>query len=85
MIPGINLDPVCDQESRCGCGHLLAILNDSGIEIKCRRCKRIEVINIKRLFRFFKDKEPLSSDPSLALDNEALSCLCHLSKEGISK
>ncbi len=35
----------CDRgDLRCGCGSLLARLNPKGIELKCRRCKRIIVI-----------------------------------------
>lgn len=32
------------NELRCGCGSLVARLNRDGIEIKCRRCKRIKII-----------------------------------------
>jgi phage FluMu protein Com len=31
-------------ELRCECGNLLARLTEEGVELKCRRCKRIVVI-----------------------------------------
>jgi phage FluMu protein Com len=69
MIPSLN------QERRCLCGQLLAVLEQDGIEIKCRRCKRFEKISLPALLQIFKDKEPLSSDPS----GQAMGtpCRCH--------
>lgn len=32
------------QEDRCLCGQLMAVLTLAGVELKCRRCKRIHVI-----------------------------------------
>lgn len=32
------------QEVRCECGSLVAKLVESGIELKCRRCKRLALI-----------------------------------------
>ena len=32
------------QETRCECGHLVAKLRLDGIELKCKRCKRLVVI-----------------------------------------
>jgi hypothetical protein len=32
------------DESRCLCGRLLARLTDTGIELKCPRCRRVVVI-----------------------------------------
>lgn len=32
------------HESRCQCGSLLARLRQEGVELKCRRCKRVVVI-----------------------------------------
>ena len=34
------------EELRCECGNLVARLVEDGLEIKCRRCKRILVIPI---------------------------------------
>ena len=31
-------------ETRCECGQLIAKLRDRGIELKCKRCKRIVLI-----------------------------------------
>jgi phage FluMu protein Com len=33
-----------DREVRCGCGSLVARRTAGGIEIKCRRCKRIVLV-----------------------------------------
>lgn len=32
------------RESRCVCGSLLARLTAAGVELKCRRCKRIVLV-----------------------------------------
>ncbi len=32
------------QESRCECGQLVAKLRPDGVELKCKRCKRIVLI-----------------------------------------
>jgi phage FluMu protein Com len=32
------------NESRCACGSLLARLTAEGVELKCRRCKRLVVV-----------------------------------------
>jgi len=32
------------QEVRCECGSLVAKLVESGVELKCRRCKRLALI-----------------------------------------
>lgn len=31
-------------ETRCECGQLIAKVRDQGLELKCKRCKRIVVI-----------------------------------------
>jgi len=36
------------QDVRCCCGSLLAKLVDGGVELKCRRCKRIVTIPLSR-------------------------------------
>jgi phage FluMu protein Com len=35
-----------EADVRCGCGSLLARRRDEGVEIKCRRCKRVLVIEV---------------------------------------
>jgi tRNA(Ile2) C34 agmatinyltransferase TiaS len=35
--------PDCD-ETRCECGQLIAKVRGQGLELKCKRCKRIIVI-----------------------------------------
>ena len=32
------------QESRCQCGQLVAKLRPGGVELKCKRCKRLVLI-----------------------------------------
>ena len=32
------------REVRCGCGALLARIVPGGVEIKCKRCKRIAIV-----------------------------------------
>jgi len=33
-----------ERETRCECGQLIAKLQQDGIELKCKRCKRIVMI-----------------------------------------
>lgn len=40
-----------DAECRCDCGSLLARLSAVGIELKCRRCKRVVVLPLPALPR----------------------------------
>jgi phage FluMu protein Com len=49
-------DPGALQEVRCGCGCLVAKLLRMGIELKCRRCKRMALIP----FNAFKDGEAVT-------------------------
>jgi phage FluMu protein Com len=50
FVPEPELNPVPAtqthkaEEVRCHCGGLLAKITAKGIEIKCRRCKRVRVI-----------------------------------------
>lgn len=40
-------EPQEDQDklsARCECGNLLAMIVEDGVEIKCRRCKRLVII-----------------------------------------
>lgn len=37
------------EEERCRCGNLLAKVSPRGIEILCRRCKRVHVISWQEL------------------------------------
>ena len=32
------------KEARCHCGHLVARLCKEGVELKCKRCKRIVIL-----------------------------------------
>lgn len=33
-----------DRETRCECGQLIAKVGEGGLELKCKRCKRIVLI-----------------------------------------
>ncbi len=37
------------HEHRCPCGSLLAKLTSQGIELKCRKCKRVQLIPNSRI------------------------------------
>jgi phage FluMu protein Com len=37
-----------DRELRCACGSLMARVVGVGLELKCRRCKRIVVVPLAR-------------------------------------
>ena len=39
------------SEARCECGQLIAKLRRDGVELKCKRCKRILVIPYSRMGR----------------------------------
>jgi len=41
-------------EERCECGNLLCKISPETVEIKCRRCKRIHIIPIKRLLEIYQ-------------------------------
>jgi len=36
-----------ERDARCECGSLLARWFDEGVELKCRRCKRVVLINVR--------------------------------------
>jgi hypothetical protein len=40
--PSLEYDPT--HETRCECGQLIAKVCGQGLELKCKRCKRIVVI-----------------------------------------
>lgn len=39
-----NSETCQNNETRCECGQLIAKVRGQGIELKCKRCKRIVVI-----------------------------------------
>jgi hypothetical protein len=39
------------HEHRCLCGSLLAKITAQGIELKCRKCKRLQLIPNSRIIR----------------------------------
>lgn len=34
------------RDTRCGCGNLLARITPRGVEVKCRRCKRVVLLPV---------------------------------------
>jgi hypothetical protein len=42
-------DAAAPHECRCGCGSLLARLRPDGVELKCRRCKRLVMLTFAEL------------------------------------
>ncbi len=38
------VEPELDLEKRCECGQLIAKVQPDGLQMKCKRCKRIVVI-----------------------------------------
>jgi hypothetical protein len=49
------------REWRCACGSLLARLTADGVELKCRRCKRLVVVRWSE--REFRALDDLSRSP----------------------
>lgn len=43
-----NMNRVGDRHCRCSCGNLLARLTEHGVEIKCKRCKRLVLVRWER-------------------------------------
>jgi hypothetical protein len=41
-----STEPVAGGDCRCECGSLLARVVDAGIELKCRRCKRVLLVAV---------------------------------------
>lgn len=78
MSPSILKESLSDQQQRCRCGKLLAVLSLEGVEIKCRHCKRFVKISIEQIVDFLKGKEPESSDPSWHLASQNDACPCHI-------
>ena len=40
--------PPSECELRCRCGSLMARMTAAGVELKCRRCKRVVVVPVGR-------------------------------------
>lgn len=40
--------PRPERELRCHCGSLMARVTSAGLELKCRRCKRVVVVPLPR-------------------------------------
>jgi phage FluMu protein Com len=36
-----------ERDLRCACGSLMARLTRAGVELKCRRCKRVVVVPVE--------------------------------------
>jgi hypothetical protein len=46
---GSRRDAPATGEQRCDCGNLLARLTPRGLEVKCRRCKRVVELSWEQL------------------------------------
>jgi phage FluMu protein Com len=46
-MPATASQALPDEDCRCLCGNLLARLVAGGVELKCRRCKRTQVIPLQ--------------------------------------
>lgn len=44
MTKSSTLEQTQPHETRCECGQLIAKVRGQGLELKCKRCKRIVVI-----------------------------------------
>ena len=42
------------SDCRCDCGSLMAKITSRGVEIKCRRCKRLKLIRYKQVKGCFR-------------------------------
>jgi len=41
------VDARAEHDLRCECGSLMARVTKAGIELKCRRCKRVVVVPVR--------------------------------------
>lgn len=68
------------RQLRCGCGSLMARITSEGIELKCRRCKKIYLIPLAKgdceklcngtLILNQKDQRPLSPESKKEEEDE---------------
>jgi phage FluMu protein Com len=55
----VERERVSEGDLRCLCGSLVAKVTKTGIELKCRRCKRVALIPLlKREQRFLEENHP---------------------------
>ncbi len=81
----INAASIAAQEERCACGQLLAVLLDEGVEIKCKRCKRLFTIQFEKILDLLKrTKASKSLDSTWQKGGGSNPCQCHIIKEGIT-
>lgn len=60
------LDDMVRVDERCECGNLIAKVTEDSVEIKCRRCKRIHIIQMDLLKEHYLrqlDKQNNSEPP----------------------
>ena len=50
VAPAPGPAEMAPHECRCGCGSLLARLRPDGVELKCRRCKRVITLTFTEIF-----------------------------------
>jgi hypothetical protein len=48
-LPAAPSAAATGHDCRCGCGSLLARLRPGGVELKCRRCKRVVMLPLAGL------------------------------------
>lgn len=58
MTPAVRERPGGGEDCRCLCGSLLARVTPAGIELKCRRCKRVLVIPVLEVGYEFHREAP---------------------------
>lgn len=51
-----------DQEKRCECGQLIAKVQADGLQMKCKRCKRIVVIPFASIEGWTLHSPPATQD-----------------------
>lgn len=44
MITDSNRVVRCSEDIRCHCGQLMARIVEAGLELKCKRCRRLVII-----------------------------------------
>jgi phage FluMu protein Com len=49
LVPDPGPAEGAPHDCRCGCGSLLARLRPDGVELKCRRCKRVVTLTFAEL------------------------------------
>lgn len=51
----MKISTLSKGDLRCDCGSLVARIIEAGVELKCRRCKRIKIIPLPHPLRIKKE------------------------------